>query len=78
MVKHGSPSVHATADGLLVKLPQPLSTFVPGVIRLRQLSANLFLPVDGDLVPGLLPDEAEALVRKRGLVFLPGQGLPRV
>lgn len=67
------PPVYATADGFLLKLPRPTETAVPGVIRLRGLSEQLLLPVDADLVPPLLPDEASALVSKRGLIFLPGE-----
>jgi tetratricopeptide (TPR) repeat protein len=52
--------------------PLARSAPVAGVIRLRGLADNLLLPVDADLVPSLLPDEAEGLVRRRGLVFLPG------
>jgi hypothetical protein len=44
----------------------------PAAIRLRALADNLFLPVDAVLEPTLLDDEAAALVRDRGLVFLPG------
>ena len=58
--------------GCCSKLPKPLSEPVGGVIRLRQLADNRFLPVDADLIPALLPDEAKALVLRRGLVFLPG------
>jgi len=43
-----------------------------GVIRLRSLGDNLLLPADAELVPALLEDEAAALGRQRGLVFLPG------
>jgi hypothetical protein len=66
------PPVYAVAEGFLVKLPGPSTRPFAGVIRLRELSANLLLPVDAELVPPLLPDEASALVRQRGLVFLPG------
>src|SRR6266404_2356622 len=66
------PAIHRVAGGFLVKLPQALDTPLAGVIRLRALSADLLLPVDAELVPPLLPDEASALVSKRGLVFLPG------
>jgi tetratricopeptide (TPR) repeat protein len=41
-------------------------------IPLRRLAPNLLILADADLVPALLPDEAEALTRNRGLVFLPG------
>lgn len=66
------PDVFATADGFLVKLPRPLESPLAGVVRLRALAENLFLPVDADLIPPLLPDEAIGLTRSRGLVFLPG------
>ncbi len=66
------PAVHRVADGLLVKLPRPSEAHLAGVIRLRALAADLLLPVDAELVPPLLSDEAAALVRERGLVFLPG------
>src|SRR5262249_3497277 len=36
------------------------------------LGTRLLIPVNAELIPALLPDESEALVRKRGLVFLPG------
>jgi tetratricopeptide (TPR) repeat protein len=66
------PPIFATADGLLVKLPRPMSTPAPGAVRLRAIADNLFVPVDADLVPALLADEAQALTAKRGLIFLPG------
>jgi tetratricopeptide (TPR) repeat protein len=66
------PEVFATADGFLVKLAKPRDESVAGVINLRSLAAHLFLPVDADLIPPLLGDEAQSLVRDRGLVFLPG------
>jgi hypothetical protein len=44
----------------------------PAAIRLRRLSGDLFIPADADLLPSLLPDEAAALTRERGLVALPG------
>src|SRR5262245_3186800 len=59
------PPVFATADGFLCKLPQPVETPIAGVIRLRKLAGNLYLPVDADIVPPLLPDEAEGLAKTR-------------
>jgi hypothetical protein len=59
------------AGGFLVKLDDPLRGPAPGAVRLRALADNLYLPVDADLVPALLDDEAAGLVRDRGLVFLP-------
>jgi hypothetical protein len=66
------PAIYAVADGFLLKLARPENEAVAGCVRLRGLSANLLLPVDADLEPALLPDEAAALVRERGLIFLPG------
>ncbi len=45
---------------------------VPGTVRLRRQSGDLFIPADADLLPALLPDESAALTRDRGLVVLPG------
>jgi hypothetical protein len=67
--------VFAVADGFVVKLPVASDVALAGAVRLRAMAADLLLPVDADLEPELLPDEAAALVRQRGLVFLPG---PRV
>jgi tetratricopeptide (TPR) repeat protein len=64
--------VYPVASGLLLRLEFPSHAFFPGTLRLRALAENLFLPVDADLVPALLDDEAEGLTRGRGLVFLPG------
>src|SRR5262245_50656513 len=65
------PAIYAVADGFLVKLERPLSEPTAGVIRLAELGANVYLPADAELTPGLLADEAAALGQKRGLVFLP-------
>ncbi len=66
------PRIFALAEGLLLKLPQATSAAFPGTVRLRGLAADLFVPCDAELVPPLRADEAEGLVRRRGLVFLPG------
>ena len=65
------PPIFAVADGLVIKLPAPTRQAFPGALSPRP-AQNLFLPVDGELVPPLLEDEAAALVQQRGLVFLPG------
>jgi tetratricopeptide (TPR) repeat protein len=65
------PPVFAVPGGFLIKASG--SGYAGGaVIRLRALADDLFLPVDAVLEPALLDDEAAALVRDRGLVFLPG------
>jgi hypothetical protein len=66
------PPVYAVADGFLIPLPQPTRRSFAGALRLRSLANNLLLPVDADLVPALLEDEAAGLVAQRGLIFLPG------
>jgi len=66
-----APVIHRVAGGFLLKLvggPSPPA----GPIRLRSLAENLYVPVDADLVPALLDDEAGGLTRDQGLVFLPG------
>ncbi len=67
-----SGRVHDVAGGFLLKLDAPTPVPVPGATRLRELGADLFVPVDAELVPSLLDDEAAGLVRDGGLVFLPG------
>ncbi len=69
------PPVHAVPGGFLVKLARPAERAFPGVLRLRRLAADLFLPADAELTPALLDEEAAGLVRQRGLVFLPGRVL---
>lgn len=66
------PEVYRVPGGFLVKLTCPLETGLPPALRLRGLADDLFVPADAELEPGLLADEAAALVRTRGLVFLPG------
>jgi len=60
------------AGGFLVELERPTTERMPGSLRLRALAAALYVPVDAELVPALLDDEARGLVRDWGLVFLPG------
>src|SRR5690242_16747752 len=66
------PPVYYVQGGVLIKLTDTGSAGLPFAVRLRSLSPDLFLPVDAELSPALLPDEARALVRQRGLLFLPG------
>jgi tetratricopeptide (TPR) repeat protein len=61
------------SGGWLLRLDQPSEEPVPDAVRLRALVDRLYLPVDADLLPTLLDDEARGLVRDRGLVFLPNQ-----
>lgn len=66
------PDFYASADGFLIVVDTPTSRSFPNSLRLRREVEFLFVPVDADLAPQLQSDEAEALVRDRGLVILPG------
>ena len=67
-----SGRVHDVAGGFLLKLDRPASEPLPGATRLRESSPELYVPVDAELVPSLLDDEAAGMVRDGGLVCLPG------
>ncbi|WZO96104.1 tetratricopeptide repeat protein [Isosphaeraceae bacterium EP7] len=64
--------VYPVADGLLLRLTDPTGHPLPGALRLRAIAPDLLLPVDAQLVPALLDDEARGMTRDRGLIFLPG------
>jgi hypothetical protein len=66
----GQAAIHATGDGFLLVRDRAIEGAFPRAIRLRALADGVFLPADADLVPSLLDDEARALGRSRGLVFL--------
>jgi hypothetical protein len=66
------PDFYSTADGFLLIVDTPTIRTFPNTLRLRGESEFLFVPVNADLAPQLQSDEAEALVRDRGLVILPG------
>jgi tetratricopeptide (TPR) repeat protein len=64
------PAVFAVRGGFLTV---PRGGVLPhGVVRLRRVAGDLFVPADADLVPALLPDELVGLTRDRGLIVLPG------
>lgn len=65
------PGVFAVRGGFLLVPRDAGAAAVPGAVRLRRLAGDLFIPADADLIPTLLPDEAAALTRDRGLVVLP-------
>lgn len=69
--------LHVVEGGYLIKLEGPTTQAlpVPGVVQLRRLAADLYVPVDAELVPTLLDDEAEGLVQGRALVFPPWGGV---
>ena len=63
--------VFDVAGGFVLQLEPATTEPEPGAIRLRERTAAFYLPADADLVPALLDDEANGLVRDWGLVFLP-------
>ena len=66
------------AGGFLLELERPAAGPMPGAIRLRAVARALYVPVDAELFPSLLDDEASGLVRDWGLVFQPaGPALDR-
>jgi tetratricopeptide (TPR) repeat protein len=65
------PALFRTAAGVLMVLPEPAESAVPGAVRMRRIAAHLWVPADADLSPALLDDEAADLTAGRGLVFLP-------
>lgn len=67
------PKVYQVDGGFLLRAAP--TGLVPGVVHLGELAPNLYLLADADLVPGLTDDEAAALCRTRGLVFLPDRVL---
>ncbi|SIO62485.1 Predicted outer membrane protein [Singulisphaera sp. GP187] len=67
--------LHRVEGGFLIKLASPASQSFPGSVRLRRMAADLYVPVDADLVPALLDDEAAGLVQGRALVFPPWGGV---
>ncbi len=62
------------AGGFLLELERPSADPMPGAVRLRAVVKSLYVPVDAELLPCLLDDEARGLVRDWGLVFPPGGG----
>lgn len=65
----------AVEGGFVIKLEAPTSQPLAGLVRLRRSSTDLYVPVDAELVPALLDDEAEGLVQGRALVFPPWGGV---
>jgi len=63
--------VFATTEGFLLKFEERSTRVSPGCLRLRTVAPNLYIPVDADLIPSLLDDEAQGLGRDTGYIFLP-------
>ncbi len=61
------------AGGFLLMLEQPMAgmSTSSGAARLRMLAPGFYIPVDADLIPALLDDEASGWCVAAGLVFAP-------
>jgi tetratricopeptide (TPR) repeat protein len=66
-----SGRIFDVAEGFLLELERPATGPIPGAVRLRAVARALYVPVDAELVPSLLDDEASGMVRDWGLVFRP-------
>src|SRR5262249_42108481 len=64
------PLVFLVTGGFLV-VADGVPAGIPNATRLRRLSENLYLPVDADLVPALLPAQAVDPTARPRVVFLP-------
>ncbi|QEL19626.1 hypothetical protein [Limnoglobus roseus] len=62
------PTVFRVAGGFL--LFASVSAWPAGVVKLRRLGGDLFVPTDAELLPRLLPDEMVGLTETVGLVVL--------
>lgn len=62
------PRVYAVAGGYLVKPDVPQSRELPGATRMAEVLEGVFAPLDAELSPALLPDEARGV---RPMVCLP-------
>lgn len=62
------PRVYAVGGGYLVKPDVPQTRELPGALRMVEAYEGVFIPVDAELSPALLPDEARGL---RSMVCLP-------
>ncbi len=62
------PTVFRVAGGFLLFANGP--TWPAGVVKLRRLGGDLFVPADAELLPRLLPDEIVGLTQTTGLVVL--------
>lgn len=77
-----APRVYRMRGGFLVWPDAPVSTPIAGAVRLRTLGRRLFAPVDAQLSPNLLEDEAAGigpcvlLPGSKPLAFDPGDALP--
>jgi tetratricopeptide (TPR) repeat protein len=71
----GPPGVYRVRGGWLLVQPAASAVSPPGLLRLKRVAAQLFLPIDAALSPALLPDEFPGLTRGGGLVMLPTAAL---
>jgi tetratricopeptide (TPR) repeat protein len=66
------PRVYRTAEGFLVRPDVASRWDFPGGMRLGEVAQGIFAPLDAELTPALLPDEAAGITGGGGIVCLPG------
>ena len=62
------PRVFRAAGGYLIKPDVPQAITLSGASRMSEVARNVFAPIEGELMPALLPDEARGV---RPMVCLP-------
>lgn len=66
------PRLYPTQLGWLLVTQKPIQQPPVGYIALQELHPHLFIPVDAQLIPGLLSDETTGLTRSQQVIVLPG------
>ncbi|MFO0813607.1 MAG: hypothetical protein U0796_10335 [Gemmatales bacterium] len=66
------PRLFPTQTGWLLTTRKPITQTPAGYVALQELQPGLFIPVDAQLIPGLLSDEAAGLTRLQQVIVLPG------
>lgn len=66
------PRLYPTQSGWLLVCQKPIQQTPVGYVALHEIHPHLFIPVDAQLIPGLLSDEAAGLTRSHQVIVLPG------
>ena len=65
------PRVYRLACGFFVRLDAPGQQALRGGLRMAEVAAGVFTPLDAELTPALLPDEVAGVTGGSGVVCLP-------
>jgi tetratricopeptide (TPR) repeat protein len=66
------PRLFPTQNGWLLTTRKPITQLPAGYVALQELHTGLFIPVDAQLIPGLLGDEAAGMTKQQQVIVLPG------